>query len=313
MCGGNNMGGGNWCNLQMVPAECVTDTSTTDAECGDYRVAHAVLCYGGNPEITNQKHCKGDAFKQGYSMFTGTMCSVYGTAFGAILIILGAVALSIGLLSTQPIFFILFVAGIFGVALGGLIFLISAITAIVLLVKAKKWAKGNKEAALAAKREKCCNKGRKGAGLSLMEREYSGLATPLPQVHFQVQQPQLQPAPVHYIRSYSPAPSPSPSPSPRPLRYEHPQMLPTPSAPFYPVNQRQEAPSLDADVDAHEAYEQAGQGDTSTRDASTALTTERKEGGASDRMGGAVFVDILPIKHNRTRSRHRQSPPRSMN
>ncbi len=266
-------------------------------------------------------------------MFTGTMCSVYGTAFGAILIILGAVALSIGLLSTQPIFFILFVAGIFGVALGGklenagvilrrcddcdhtvhivifegLIFLISAITAIVLLVKAKKWAKGNKEAALAAKREKCCNKGRKGAGLSLMEREYSGLATPLPQVHFQVQQPQLQPAPVHYIRSYSPAPSPSPSPSPRPLRYEHPQMLPTPSAPFYPVNQRQEAPSLDAEVDAHEAYEQAGQGDTSTRDASTALTTERKEGGASDRMGGAVFVDILPIKHNRTRSRHRQS------
>ena len=58
-----------------------------------------------------------------------------------------------------------------------------------------------------------------------------------------------------------------------------------------------------------ESYEveQAGQGDTSTRDASTALTTERKEGGASDKLGGAVFVDILPIRQKRHLSHHRQS------
>ena len=52
-------------------------------------------------------------------MFTGTMCSVYGTAFGAILLILGAVTLAIGMLSNAPIFFILFVSGAFGLALGG--------------------------------------------------------------------------------------------------------------------------------------------------------------------------------------------------
>ena len=61
-CGGNAIGA-NWCNVQMVPAECVSDSVTADCEGGDYHVAHAVLCYGANPEITSQKHCKGDAFK----------------------------------------------------------------------------------------------------------------------------------------------------------------------------------------------------------------------------------------------------------